>query len=358
MAKKRPDGRYKVSIVIDGKRKYFYGKSSKEALEKKQKYLDTLKVAPNLDESVTFGQWAVIWLRGAKSSLSENTFASYTAQMRRYLLPAFAKVKLIDLQPHMFRDLITQLVERKLSNRTVQYALSVARIALNQAVNDGLLGKSPMKGVRLPKTEKTKVQALTKKEAHALLSAIRNKKHYNLYWIALYTGLRRSELLGLRISDINESDSTITVSQTVLNIKNKVVISSTTKNASSRRTISVDAQTLAIIRSQKTLTYKEQMKAKDYERNDLLFARPDGRPYDPKYISHTANTYGKAAGLEHVSFHMLRHTHATLLILAGVHFKVIQHRLGHSTFQQTMDTYGHIIPALEEQVVDKLAGLI
>ncbi len=358
MAKKRPDGRYKASIIIDGKRKYFYGKSSKEAQEKKQKYLDTLKVAPNLDESVTFGQWAVIWLRGAKSSLSENTFVSYAAQMRRYLLPVFAKVKLIDLQPHMFRDLITQLLERKLSNRTVQYALSVARIALNQAVNDGLLGKSPMKGVKLPKTEKTKVQALTKEEAHALLSAIRNKKHYNLYWVALYTGLRRSELLGLRISDINETDSTITVSQTVLNIKNKVVISPTTKNASSRRTISVDAQTLTIIRSQKTLTYKEQMRAKDYERNDLLFARPDGRPYDPKYISHTANTYGKAAGLEHVSFHMLRHTHATLLILAGVHFKVIQHRLGHSTFQQTMDTYGHIIPALEEQVVDKLAGLI
>lgn len=146
MAKKRPDGRYKVSIVIDGKRKYFYGKSPKEALEKKQKYLDTLKVAPNLDESVTFGQWAVIWLRGAKSSLSENTFASYTAQMRRYLLPAFAKVKLIDLQPHMFRDLVTQLLAQKLSNRTVQYALSVARIALNQAVNDGLLGEITYEG--------------------------------------------------------------------------------------------------------------------------------------------------------------------------------------------------------------------
>ncbi|WP_302360307.1 site-specific integrase [uncultured Megasphaera sp.] len=358
MAKKRPDGRYKVSVVIDGKRKYFYGNTSKEAQEKRQKYLDNIKVAPNLDESITFGQWAVIWLRGAKSSLSESTFASYTVEMQRYILPALAKRKLIDLQPHMFRELITKLLDQKLSNRTVQYALSVARIALNQAVNDGLLGKSPMHGVKLPKTAKTQVRALTKEEVNKLLSVIHNIKHYNMYWIALYTGLRRSEILGLRMSDINEKDSTITVSQTVLNINNKVVISPTTKNAASRRTISVDSRTLSVIRQQKKITYIEQMKFRSYERNDLLFARVDGHPYDPKYISHTAYNYGKAAGLEHFTFHSLRHTHATLLILAGVHFKAIQYRLGHSTFQQTMDTYGHIIPALEEQVVNKLEGLI
>ncbi len=358
MAKKRADGRVQVSAVIDGKRKYFYGKNVKEAQEKKKKYLDYLRDAPNIDENLTFGQWLAIWLRGARSSLTPNTFESYTQELRRYILPSMAKIRLIDLKPLMFRSLISDLLGRGLSHRTVQYALSVARIALNQAVADGLIGKSPMLGVKLPKTEKTKAVALTKEEAQRLLSVIQNPKHYNLYWVALYTGLRRSEILGLRMSDINEKDETISVNQTVLTINNTVVISPTTKNKSSRRTISVDKKTMAVIHRQKAITYQERLQAKTYENNDLLFARPDGKPYDPKYISHTATKYKKEANLPYFTFHVLRHTHATLLLLAGVHFKVIQHRLGHSTYQQTMDIYSHIVPDIEENVVDKLAKLI
>lgn len=115
---------------------------------------------------------------------------------------------------------------------------------------------------------------------------------------------------------------------------------------------------LAIIHKQKAIIYKERLKAKDYENHDLLFARPDGKPYDPKYISHTATKYKKEANFPYFTFHVLRHTHATLLLLAGVHFKVIQHRLGHSTYQQTMDIYSHIVPDIEENVIDKLAKLI
>lgn len=358
MAKKRPDGRYKVSATIDGKRKYFYGKTLSEAKAEKEQYIKMVKAAPNVDYHVTLGQWLAIWLRGAKSSLTTATFNSYVYQLSHYVLPTMAKIKLIDLQPYLFRNLISDLLAKGYSNRSVQYALAVTRIGLNQAVNDGILPKSPMIGVKLPKTEKSKAIALSKEEARRLLSVIHNKKHYNLYWIALYTGLRRSELLGLRMSDINETDSTITIAQTVLTSNNKVYISPTTKNASSHRTISVDEQTLSIIKKQRAITCAEKLQSRDYEDHDLLFARSDGNPYDPKYISRTATHYGPDAGIPHLTFHMLRHTHATLLVLSGVHFKVIQHRLGHSTFQQTMDTYSHIIPDIEEQVTDKLKHLI
>ena len=179
-----------------------------------------------------------------------------------------------------------------------------------------------------------------------------------MYWVLLYTGLRRSELLGLRIADINEMGSTISIKQTVLKSNGKVYISEKTKTESSRRTITVDPQTLAILKKQKAITYQERLKAKDYENHGLLFCRADGKPYDPQWISKTAKKYGALIGRPDFHLHMLRHTHATLLILAGAHFKVIQNRLGHSTFKETMDTYSHVIPDIEEQIQDKLRKLI
>lgn len=355
--KKRPDGRYKVSLTIDGKRHYFYGRTIKEAEQQRNKYKNMLHSAPNIDYNITLGQWLSIWLRGAKPTLATDTYESYVYQLRQYVLPTMAKIKLIDLQPHMFRKLIADLLALGYSNRSVQYALAVVRIGLNQAVNDGVLPISPMRGVKLPQKQKTQVSALSKNEAQRLLGVISNPCHYNLYYVALHTGLRRSEILGLRIRDVNTKASTISVNQTVLIVGGKPIISATTKNAASRRTISVDAKTLAVLRRQIMWTLKNRMAASDYEDNGLLFCRRDGRPYDPKYISHTANKYGKSAGF-HLTFHMLRHTHATLLLKAGVHFKIVQVRLGHFSFQQTMDTYSHVLPDIEENVVDKLIDLV
>ena len=359
MAKKRADGRYKVSVTIDGKRKYFVAKTLKEANARKKQYIEMSNAAPHVNNNIKLSQWLGIWLHGAKNTLAKNTFASYVYQLKHYILPTMGKIKLIELQPYMFRQLITNLLAKGYSNRSVHYACAVVRIALRQAVNDGLLPRSPLQGVTLPKVEKTQVLALTKEESQKLLSVIDTPKHYNLYWIALYTGLRRSELLGLRISDIDNKRNTITVAQTVLNINNEIYISPTTKNSSSNRTISVDGKTMNIIRKQIAITYQERMKSILYKNNDLLFAKKDGSPYDPKYITRTAKKYGEKAGLPKAfTFHTLRHTHATLLVKAGVHFKIIQHRLGHATFQQTMDTYSHIIPDIEEQIVDTLEHLI
>lgn len=274
--KKRSDGRYKVSVTIDGKRHYFYGKTIKEAEQRRDKYKNALLSAPNVDYNITLGQWLSVWLRGARATLAEDTFESYVFQLRRYVLPTLAKVKLIELQPHMFRDLIASLLSQGYSNRTVQYAIAVVRIGLRQAVNDGIIPTYPLRGVKLPTVTHDKVLALTKNEAARFLAAVPNPKHHNLYWVALYTGLRRSELLGLRINDIDVKNKTLTVNQTVLNVGGSVVISQTTKNKSSHRTISIDDQTLSVIRNQEKIIFKERMAAMNYENNNLLFARPDG----------------------------------------------------------------------------------
>lgn len=347
-----------VTLQIDGQRKYFYGSTKKEANEKKATYINQLRSTPCLDDKITFGQWLERWLMGAKSTLSPGTFASYIYQLKHYVLPTMAKIRLIDLQPHMFRQLITDLLAKNYSNRTVQYALAVCRISLRQAVNDGLLPRSPLLGVKLPKVEKTKILALTIDQANMFLDGVKNPKHYNLYWITLYTGLRRSELLGLRISDIDTKACTLTVSQTVLFVNGKTVISNTTKNISSKRTITFDSKTRKIILNQIRITYRERMSLYNYHDHGLLFAKEDGEPYSPHYITFRTKKYARALGLpDEFSFHTLRHTHATLLVKAGVHFKIIQHRLGHATFSQTMDIYSHITPNDEQQVLTALEAL-
>lgn len=121
-----PHNRKRTSITIDGKRKWFYGDTLKEANEAKENYLKMVQRAPNMNQDTTLGQWLAIWLKGARSSITEATFNSYQFQLMHYVLPTMAKVKLVDLKPWMFRNLIAELL-KKYSNRSVQYALAVVR---------------------------------------------------------------------------------------------------------------------------------------------------------------------------------------------------------------------------------------
>lgn len=133
-----------------------------------------------------------------------------------------------------------------------------------------------------------------------------------------------------------------------------------TKNASSRRSISLDDKSIVGLKKQLTRTkYRRISGNNTWVDNDLVFPDNDGSPLNPDTIYRNAIRYAKKADLpEGFTFHSLRHTHATLLLQAGVHFKIVQHRLGHSTFQMTMDVYSHVTPEMDKDAAEIMEAII
>ncbi|MEG2515336.1 MAG: site-specific integrase [Acidaminococcaceae bacterium] len=356
--KKREDGRVKVSKTFDGKRMYFYGATDKAARAKLAEF-EAAQQELQYNSDMLYMDWIIVWLDITRDNLSPSTIASYKQVIDLHILPELGAYALCNLSPILLRKFIADKKATGLSSRTVDYIYTLIKASLKQAVFDDLLQINPMTKVQKPKVTKTReMVALTKEQAKQLIDTIATDEIKRLFSVALSTGLRRSELLGLRWQDIDFEHKTLSVRQTVIKVKSITMISKTTKNQSSNRTISLDDKTLNLLKKQKTANFAERIGNQKYINFDLVFPGANGNPRNPDWVTKMARDYGKKIGLpQGFNFHSLRHTHATLLLKAGVHFKLVQSRLGHATFAQTMDTYSHITPDLDIDVAQKIATI-
>ena len=356
MAKKRTDGRYSVTATINGKRKYFYGSTKKEATTKRDEHLIKVKQAIHFDDSLLLSTWIDTWLKLKAPTITQNTYESYQGVINRYILPSLGSFKLSDINYIMLRKVISDI---NLSSRTVNYTHTILKAIFEQAVIDEILIRNPMDKVpRVKANDKKEMVTLTKEQVKSFLNVITNSEHKALFTLAFASGLRRSELLGLRWQDIDFKKHTLTVNQTAIKVNGHSEISNTTKNKSSRRTISIDDNTLMILKKHMIVVNTRRLKCTNWINNDLVFAGFKGNPRSPDEISKICKQYAKQIGIPEFTMHGTRHTHATLLIESGVNFKVIQMRLGHASFKETMDTYSHITPILENDAVEKIKNML
>jgi len=179
-----------------------------------------------------------------------------------------------------------------------------------------------------------------------------------LFFVAVTTGMRRGEVVGLRWRDVDLDRGRATILQTYVRTGAGWEFSEP-KTKASRRTVALDAHTLDALREHRVRQVLERTLMGDaYEENDLIFAREDGAPIEPRYVSERFDLLLKEAKLAHIRFHDLRHTHATLAFQAGVHPKVVQERLGHSDISITLQTYSHVLPGMQEEAAEQVAALV
>ena len=165
--------------------------------------------------------------------------------------------------------------------------------------------------------------------------------------------------LGVAWSSVGLEDGRLSVTRTLVDLDGDLPVWSDPKTARGRRSIALDPGTIAALRTQRVAQAQERLIAgADYVDHDLVFARPDGRPWHPERFSRTFTEQVARHGLPPLSVHGLRHSWATLALKAGVHPKVVQERLGHSTIGITLDVYSHVLPAMETDAADRVAALI
>lgn len=369
---KRKDGRYEGSVTIgynangNPKRKRVYGKTRTEVQEKLNKIIYEINTGTFIEPTkITLGEWLQEWLKGRKPHLEESTWTSYEIMIRRHINPVLGNTKLKNLQPHHLRSLYNEKLENGrvdgkggLSPRAVHYIHSIINAALKQAIKERLINFNVAEVVELPKMKKHEMRPLNDEEIDIFLDEASKTRHYTAYMLELGSGLRRGELLGLKWQNVNLEEGKITVLEQLVRSKEKGLIIKNLKTKSSRRTIPLPSD----VAKQLKVYRKQQLKEKmllgpAYQDNDLVFCNPDGKPYDPRAFTKHFERLVKRAALPEIRFHDLRHTYATQLLKSGVHVKVAQQLLGHSSITMTLDTYSHVMPGLMDEAAERLNGI-
>lgn len=310
------------------KRKSFYGRTRREAAEK------------------------------AVRAQQEINTRTYVEPSRAAIKPALGRVPMARLQTHMIQSLYAEKRESGLSASTIKQMHTIIKQALGQAVKERLLPYNAADAASPPAKKAKKVHPLDWEKLDALFSVLKGDRLYPAYLLALTTGLRRGELLGLCWDCVDLDKGAITVKRQLVPLNKGPELQDATKTKSSGRTVTLTAEAARELKAWKKRQAQEKLLAGElWEENNLVFCREDGSPLRPEEFTKRFQRLAGRAGLSGVRLHDLRHTHASLLIAEGVNPKVIQERLGHNSITTTLDLYGHLLPGLDGAAAEALEGL-
>jgi integrase len=321
---------------------------------------------------VSLAEFLEEWLQGyVELNCSPRTKASYEMIIRRHIIPELGGILLSQLDPRHLqafysRQKVQGRVDGKgqLSSKTVRYCYSLLAEALEHAVKMGLVSRNVAQATEVPRVDHKVMSTLTLEDIPKFLKAAKGTPYYTLFYLLLHTGLRRGEALALRWKNVDLGLSSLgvlgylSVTETVYRLAGDYIVKEP-KTPSSRRRIALPPSLVLVLRQHRAEQEAQQaLLGKPLTDNDFVFANLDGNPLDPSTVSHAFNKVIRKAGLPHIRLHDLRHTHASLLLQAGVHPKVVQERLGHSSIRVTLDTYSHVMGGLQEAAAQHFDELL
>lgn len=363
----RKDGRWAASISLENrKRKTFYGKNRKEAQEKliaalREQQQGTLVTAPQQ----TVKQFLDDWLENThKHNVRPRSYERYEQIVRLHIVPSLGKVPLQKLAPQQLKKLYADKLKEGLSAVTVAAIHNLLHRALDDAVKWDLLARNVCDRVSPPRKSHHEIQPLTLEQIHQLLEAARGHPQEALFILALNTGMRRGELLGLKWRDIHFEGGTLQVRRILNRVPTKMAKETgrryeeaEPKTARSRRGIVLTEMALDALKQHQTRQLEEaRLKAgAAWEDHDYVFCTPLGKHLDPGHdVLVQLKKLLTKAGLPDIRFHDLRHSAASLLLSLGIHPKVVQELLGHMEISTTMNIYSHVFPTMQRDAMEQL----
>jgi integrase len=284
-----------------------------------------------------------------RGTVRRSTYVRYEGLVRNHINPSIGRMKLKGLTPTHVRSLYRKKLDSGLAPRSVNYIHVTLHKALEQAVLDGLVPRNVSEGVKAPQVREEEIKPLSPTQVRALLAAAREDRLEGLYVLAIHTGLRQGELLGLKWTDIDFNSGTLSVQRSL----DADGTFNPPKRNKSRRTVKLTLQAMDALRLHRKRQNEERLKAAKWEDHSLVFPNRAGKPMDHNNLYHRDfKSLLKRAQLwsedkdKRFTFHSLRHTCATLLLSKNVNPKIVQEMLGHATITQTMDTYSHVMPGM------------
>jgi len=351
---RRSDGRWVGQVNLgwqDGRRvrKYLQGATEKEVRDRVKAVIRNVDDgAPPPTRSPRLSEFLTRWLASVKPALRSSTYVSYEGTVRLHIVPEIGHVPIDKLSvDHVSRMIARKEADSRLSPRSARYVLLILRNALNKAVRWGLVARNVANLVDAPRVSYKDVRVLSPGETKTLLEAARGDAVEGLLVLAVSTGLRLGEALGLQWPDVDLDRRQLRVTKSLQRVVGRGQILTETKTRRSRRSIVLPVRTAEALRIQRVRQVDQRRVAgSQWNEGGFVFTASTGRPLDHRNVQRNFRRIVRKARLPRMRFHDLRHSCASLLLAEGVSPRVVMETLGHSRISVTMDTYTHVMPAL------------
>ncbi|RSS83973.1 site-specific integrase [Streptomyces sp. WAC06614] len=386
----RKDGRWEAAgyvLAANGTRKRVrvYGTTRREAANKlAEKVADSNRGLPVATADSTLGDYLTYWLGTvAVHRLRENTHTRYASCVRLHLVPGLGTKKVARLTAKDVRTFLDRLrttcqcctqgldserkrccavgecCQKQLAPSTETYVHSVLKVALEHAVCEDELPRNVARNVKTTTHQPRRFRPLTAAEARQFLDAARADRLHALYELALRTGLRKGELLGLLWEDLDLTTGTASIRRSLQRTRTGGLTHLPTKTRASERRIALPTECIHSLKEHKGRQDKERETAESaWQDSELVFTTPTGGPLDPANLTRRFRNFLNRAGLRCIRFHDLRHSTATLLLEQGVDLVVIKELLGHAHIGVTASVYAHVRLRLQRQAIDTLGNAL
>jgi integrase len=355
---KRPDGKWEARATIaPGKRTSVYGRTKAEAMAKLRAAVNAAERGePKVDNAVTVATLLADWMLVHRRAIRESTARRYDALIALHIGHKTYGVgtrKLAALQPEHVDRMIEGMAAAGSSPRTQQMARATLVAALNWAEKRKRVTHNAARLSEPPKQVRHEIIVWTPEQATAFLAGVARDRREALYVLAIDSGLRQGELLGLRWQDVDLDGSRLRVVQSRASVTKTGQTFTEPKSATSRRTVELSATTVAGLKRHKAAQATERLAAgKRWQPLDLVFVGPLGVPLNGSSVGHRFQLLVSRLELPRQRFHDLRHLSATMLLTQGMTIRAVADRLGHATPTLTQNLYGHAAANAPRQAAD------
>jgi integrase len=352
---RRKDGswcaQYTVYTAEGRKRKTIYGKTRAEVGGKLAKALSDRQGGLVFDdEGLTVGKYLDKWLEGSlRGAVRQSTFDRYEIAIRVHIKPILGRLKLTKIAPTHLAGFYQDKLAAGFAPASVTKLHVALHKALDQAVKWNMIPRNVAEVVKAPRPAPEEIRPLNREQTKTLLEVARGERFEALYMLAVTTGLRQGELLGLKWEDVDLQERVVRVRRTLARHKVRLVLGEP-KTKRSRRTVQLTEAAVEALQGH----FARQKVQRDllgdlYEHQGLVFATQKGTLVNPTNLrKRSFEPLLEKAGLPALRFHDLRHTCATLLLSRNVNPKIVSEMLGHATIAITLDTYSHVLPNMQK----------
>lgn len=311
---------------------------------------------------ITLADFLTRWLNDYVAvNLAPRTLEGYRTIINYRVIPALGNIMLNKLTAGHIQKYYADLLDAGLSPQTVRHHHACLHKALQTAIEWGLANRNVCDVVKPPRAHSKEMRCWNAEQVNQFLDFAKGSVYYPLFSLALHTGMRRSELLALRWLDVDLLLCQVSVSRTMHQLLDNSFVFRSTKTAKGRRTIALSPAMAIMLREHREAqdAMRSGLGLPSSKDSDLMFSHYDGTPLRPGSVSHAWSKMVRKSGLPVIRLHDARHTHASILLKQGVHPKMVQERLGHSSISITLDTYSHVTPGMHHEAAlafDKALG--
>lgn len=358
-----PSGKWRAQISLEGRRLNFTGETRKEAQKWVQDIRNQVDAGMTFESAkITFGEFLIEWLATKKHHVAEQTWSYYCQLVKDYIDPALGMIRLRELNSRQIQRYYNERVAEGVGLRTVQKTHTVIHASLNSARKFGMIPYNPDDATNPPKPKPKAMKFLNREQIKLFLETAKKTKdrHYALYYLALVTGMRQGELLALSWDNID-------LEKGILNVKFNLkrmpggggLQLDKPKTKSSIRSIKLGQESIEVLKAQKQKIVLEKEAVQGlWHHEGFVFPSTVGKAMDSTSLLKQFRKLLKLAGLPKIRFHDLRHTAASLMLNNGVDVLVASQRLGHAQPSITLNTYGHLMPSMQNEAANILDTLI